>query len=109
MKVKRRPSCILMMIVVMISMSRAEEVSPSQCQEELQQGINGCIGVVMGQQPSPACCAFVRVTHLECVCPKVTPAIAAMINPKQIRKIAEGCGRKLPSHLKCGSKLSLYK
>ncbi|KAL5982734.1 hypothetical protein ACLOJK_016810 [Asimina triloba] len=51
----------------------------SQCQEERSVLVQDCYLVVTGSPPSPSCCIRIRVTHLECVCPLVTPALAAQI------------------------------
>ncbi|OWM88323.1 hypothetical protein CDL15_Pgr003735 [Punica granatum] len=93
-----------------IGMASAQDVSPSQCRDEIQQGISACLPVAMGQPPSPACCERVRVTHPECVCPYVTSEVATMVDPKRAKKLIEGCGRKVPPHYKCGSNIiiSLY-
>ncbi|KAL3737887.1 hypothetical protein ACJRO7_019415 [Eucalyptus globulus] len=94
---------VLLLWLVSISGAWGQEVSPSQCQDEIRRGIGVCMAVVMGQPPSAACCARVRATHAECVCPLVTPEVAAMIDVDRVKKLAEGCGRNIPPHFKCGS------
>ncbi|XP_059625303.1 uncharacterized protein LOC132268478 [Cornus florida] len=80
------------------------EMSPSQCKEERRLLTNACKPVIFGQNPSRNCCQRVRVTHFECVCPFVTPKVAALIGSvKRFVKKIEGCGRTLPHNFKCGS------
>lgn len=88
---------------VSINVAWGQEVSPSQCQDEIRKGISACMAVAMGQPPSAACCARIRVTHAECVCPLVTPEAAKMIDVNRAKKLVEGCGRKIPPNFKCGS------
>ncbi|XP_030533703.1 uncharacterized protein LOC115743172 [Rhodamnia argentea] len=98
-------SWVLAFLLWLVSINGAwgQGVSPSQCQDEIRKGISTCMAVAMGQPPSAACCALVRVAHAECVCPLVTPEVAAMIDVNRAKKLAEGCGRKIPPNFKCGS------
>ncbi|XWS62061.1 hypothetical protein CRYUN_Cryun07bG0178600 [Craigia yunnanensis] len=77
--------------------------SAAQCKEERSLAVNACKPVIFGKLPSPECCQRARVTHFECVCPNVTPKLAAMVDLKRILRLIEGCGRKVPRHYKCGS------
>ncbi|KAF8379184.1 hypothetical protein HHK36_028613 [Tetracentron sinense] len=79
-------------------------VTANECKEERRLGTKACRPVVYGSVPSPACCERVRVTRIECVCPFVSPKLADLINANlnHIAKQIEGCGRRLPSHFKCG-------
>ncbi|XP_021291943.1 uncharacterized protein LOC110422378 [Herrania umbratica] len=79
------------------------ELSDAQCKEERNLGINACKPVVYGKLPSPECCQRVRVTHLECVCPVISPQLAALIDVNRAVRLIEGCGRRVPRHYKCGS------
>ncbi|KAK2993981.1 hypothetical protein RJ640_001035 [Escallonia rubra] len=56
--------------------------SPAECKEEQRLGINACLPVSFGQQPSAACCERVRVSNGECICPAISPrlAVSAMID-----------------------------
>ncbi|XWS38663.1 hypothetical protein CRYUN_Cryun19dG0150400 [Craigia yunnanensis] len=78
------------------------ELSAAQCKEERSLGINACKPVVYGKLPTPECCQRVRVTHLECVCPVITPHLAALIDLNRAIRLIEGCGRRVPRHYKCG-------
>ncbi|KAH9699588.1 AAI domain-containing protein [Citrus sinensis] len=78
-------------------------LSPSQCSEERRLGVNACKPIVYGQPPSPACCQRIRVSHIECVCPAITPKLAAFINVNRVIRLIEGCGRRVSRHFKCGS------
>lgn len=84
------------------------DLSAAQCKEERRLGLNACKPVVYGRPPSPQCCERIRVTHMECVCPDVTPKVAALVDVNRAIRIIEGCGRRVPRHSKCGSKLSLF-
>ncbi|KAF5735113.1 hypothetical protein HS088_TW15G00613 [Tripterygium wilfordii] len=77
--------------------------SAAQCKEERRIGVNACKPVLYGKLPSPECCQRVRVTHIECVCPVITPKLAALIDLNRAVRLVEGCGRRVPRHYKCGS------
>ncbi|KAL5791646.1 hypothetical protein ACOSP7_000240 [Xanthoceras sorbifolium] len=98
---------VLVVVVVGVWENNIEKVkgdlSPSQCEQEKRLIVNACRAVVFGQKPSPNCCARVRVTHVECVCPFVTPKLAALIGVKRTIKQIESCGRTVPRNFKCGS------
>ncbi|RVW50836.1 hypothetical protein CK203_101836 [Vitis vinifera] len=74
--------------------------SAAECKEERRLAINACKPVVYGKDPSPACCERARVTHIECVCPVITPKLAALIDVNRAVRLIEGCGRKVPRHYK---------
>ncbi|KAK1374888.1 AAI domain-containing protein [Heracleum sosnowskyi] len=78
-------------------------MSAEQCKEERRIGVNACKPVIYGKNPSAECCLRVRVSHVECVCPVVTPKLAALINPNRAVRLIQGCGRRVPRHFKCGS------
>ena len=82
-------------------------LSDAQCHEERRVGLNACKPVLAGKLPSAACCQRVRVTHIECVCQVITPKIAALVDINRAIRLVEGCGRRVPRHYKCGSKLLL--
>ncbi|KAI5655798.1 hypothetical protein M9H77_32985 [Catharanthus roseus] len=75
----------------------------AQCKEERRLGINACKPVIYGKLPSPECCARVRITDIECVCPIITPKLAALVDVNRAIRLVEGCGRRVPRHFKCGS------
>ncbi|XP_059625304.1 uncharacterized protein LOC132268481 [Cornus florida] len=96
---------MLFMVVMIVGVSMVYgEMSPSQCKQERRLLENACKPVIFGQDPSPNCCQRVRDTHVECVCPQVTPKLAALLGSVQhiVNKI-EGCGRHVPHNFKCGS------
>lgn len=80
----------------------ASMISEEACKEEQREGIKECKPVVFGADPSPACCGRVRVTHFECVCPLITPKLAALIDVNKLASLIQGCGRTVPRHFKCG-------
>ncbi|CBI23386.3 hypothetical protein VitviT2T_002324 [Vitis vinifera] len=94
---------ILLGMMLMARVVEGAELSPSQCKQERQLGINSCKAVVFGQPASPACCQRIRVSHWECVCPAFNPKLAALIDINKAIKILQTCGRKVPHHFKCGS------
>lgn len=82
----------------------AHKSSASQCMEEISVGVNACKSAFMnGKKPSAACCQRVRVSHVECICPAVTPKVAALVDVNRAIRLVKGCGRKVPRHFKCGS------
>ncbi|XVF13494.1 hypothetical protein REPUB_Repub08aG0212700 [Reevesia pubescens] len=100
-------SLVFLVLVVVAAMLEVEmagaALSDAQCKEERNLAINACKPVVYGKLPTPECCQRVRVTHLECVCPVITPQLAALIDLNRAIRLIEGCGRKVPRHYKCGS------
>ncbi|RVW70373.1 hypothetical protein CK203_060564 [Vitis vinifera] len=73
------------------------------CDGSVGGGVGG--GYVGGEdeQCSTECSRVARVTHVECVCPLITPKLAALIDVNKAVRVIEGCGRKVPRHYKCGS------
>ncbi|XVF51869.1 hypothetical protein PTKIN_Ptkin04bG0218800 [Pterospermum kingtungense] len=102
-------SLALMVLVVVAVASmwgvKMAEAAPSaaQCKQQRTLAVNACKPVIFGKLPSPECCQRARVTNFECVCPYVTPKLAALVDLNRIIRLIEGCGRKVPRHLKCGS------
>ncbi|XP_015877675.3 uncharacterized protein LOC107414092 [Ziziphus jujuba] len=98
---------VIMVLVVFVGVWEMRTVngdtSPSQCKQEKDLLVKECKAVIFGSNPSPSCCQRVRVTHVECVCPLVTPKLANLINVQRTIKQIEGCGRTVPHHFKCGS------
>ncbi|OMP11492.1 hypothetical protein CCACVL1_00489, partial [Corchorus capsularis] len=98
-----------LMVIVVVAVAGMGEVktavaglSAAQCKQERTLAENACKPVIYGKLPSPECCQRVRVTHLECVCPVITPQLAALIDLNRAIRLIEGCGRKVPRHYKCG-------
>ncbi|XP_038685860.1 uncharacterized protein LOC119985643 [Tripterygium wilfordii] len=95
---------VALIVVAVLEVPAAKgAISPSQCKEEQRLLVNQCRAVISGSNASPACCQRVRVTHWECICPSVTPKLAALINVGHIVKQIEACGRSVPRKFKCGS------
>ncbi|CAI9095581.1 OLC1v1031569C1 [Oldenlandia corymbosa var. corymbosa] len=87
-------------------MERSEAPTPTaaQCKMERRLGINACKPVLYGSRPPPECCQRIRITHVECVCPVITPQLAALVGDiNRAITIIQGCGRVVPRHFKCGS------
>ncbi|KAJ6704029.1 hypothetical protein OIU85_029908 [Salix viminalis] len=106
MEAKRWSSFILLVLAVLgiWGGNRADAIlSAAQCKVERRVGLNACKPVIYGKNPSPACCERVRVSHVECVCPVVTPKLAALVDLNRAIRLIEGCGRRVPRHYKCGS------
>ncbi|XP_002524368.2 uncharacterized protein LOC8259403 [Ricinus communis] len=96
----------IVLVAVMVYEARMVQgagLSPSQCKQEQTLGVNACRDILLGKAPSPACCGRVRVSHVECICPAITPKLASLINVKQAIKLLQDCGRKVPRHFQCGS------
>ncbi|XP_039036283.1 uncharacterized protein LOC120173065 [Hibiscus syriacus] len=94
---------LVVAITAMWEVEMAAALSAAQCDQERNLAITACKPVVYGKLPSPDCCQRVRVTHLECVCPAITPRIAAIIDLNRAIRLIQGCGRSVPRHYKCGS------
>ncbi|KAK8598974.1 hypothetical protein V6N13_076916 [Hibiscus sabdariffa] len=109
METKSLPLALFVMLVVVVGAAvwevemAAAALSAAQCEQERDLAITACKPVVYGKLPSPECCQRVRVTHLECVCPVITPRITALINVNRAIRLIQGCGRSVPRHHKCGS------
>ena len=98
---------LLGMMVVVVAAADGLELLPSQCKKERDVVINSCQGFVFGQAASPVCCEQVKVFHFECLCPAFTPKLVALFDVNKAIKLLQDCGRRVPRHFKCGSKLSL--
>ncbi|CAL5343794.1 unnamed protein product [Camellia sinensis] len=103
-------SCVWVLVLVVVVVVSVWEVpvvsgatSPSQCKQQRQQLTSLCRPVIFGQNPSADCCSIVRDIPVECVCPYVTPKLAAIIGVERAIKKIEGCGRTVPHNFKCGS------
>ncbi|GKV45511.1 hypothetical protein SLEP1_g52583 [Rubroshorea leprosula] len=100
-------SGILALVLVLMAVFHAPivkgDMNPSQCKEERRLLVNACWPVIFGRNPSSYCCQRVGVTHVECVCPVVTPKLAALIGVERTIKQIESCGRTVPHNFKCGS------
>lgn len=100
---------IMVLLVLFLGVGRNEAApSAAECKLERRLGINACKPVLYGNSPSPDCCYRIRVTDIECVCPVITPQLAALVGDvNRAIRIIESCGRSVPSHVKCGSKFPL--
>lgn len=111
---KMMVAIMMMVLVVLVGVWEVRipmangDISPSQCKQEKDLLVKECKPVIFGRNPSPSCCQRVRVTHVECVCPLLTPKLANLINVQRSIKQIEGCGRTVPHNFKCGSEYLLY-
>ncbi|KAH6790881.1 hypothetical protein C2S51_005887 [Perilla frutescens var. frutescens] len=94
---------LALVLVVNVAGTRAQQLSPSQCQEERRLATNMCRPMVFGQAASPACCQRVRISHFECVCPMFTPKLISILDINKVIKLFQHCGRRVPRRFKCGS------
>ncbi|XP_047339376.1 uncharacterized protein LOC124942850 [Impatiens glandulifera] len=95
---------LFMAVLVAAHFNEAVAVlTAAECKEERRIGVNACKSVIFGRMPSPECCLRVRISHVECVCPIVTPKLAALVDVNKAVRLIEGCGRRVPHHFKCGS------
>ncbi|KAE8702717.1 hypothetical protein F3Y22_tig00110482pilonHSYRG00722 [Hibiscus syriacus] len=102
----KRWCLILIASVLCISMLNGGGVtaqSAAECKEERRILVNACKGLITRKPPTPYCCERLRVTHVNCVCPVITPQLAALIDVNYAIKVIQGCGRQVPRHFKCGS------
>ncbi|KAL6349312.1 hypothetical protein AAG906_033968 [Vitis piasezkii] len=78
------------MVVLLLGMwevkTGSAAMSAAECKEERRLGIKVCTPVVYGNDPTPACCERVRVTHVEYV--------------DRLVRLIKGCGRKVHRHFK---------
>lgn len=97
-------AAVMVVLVVGVWEVKMGSAAPSAaaCKEERRLGIDACKAVVYGFDPSPACCKRVKVTHFECICPVITPKLAALIDDEMAVRLFNGCGRIVPRHFKCG-------
>ncbi|KAK3023224.1 hypothetical protein RJ639_043336 [Escallonia herrerae] len=79
-------------------------LSAAKCKVERNAFVSACKLVVNERNPTPECCRCIRVSHFECICPVITPKVAALIDVNHAMRLVEGCGRKVPRQFKCGSK-----
>ncbi|KAK2967731.1 hypothetical protein RJ640_012957 [Escallonia rubra] len=91
-----------------LKIATAAAPSAAQCKEERRILLNACNQVLYSKPPTPECCQRIRVSHVECVCPVITPKLLALIDVNKAIRLIEGCGRRVPRHFKCGSKHSFY-
>ncbi|KAJ4761740.1 Bifunctional inhibitor/lipid-transfer protein/seed storage 2S albumin superfamily protein [Rhynchospora pubera] len=96
-------AAVAIMIIMQGAAPTQAGLSAAACKAERHAGINACKPVLYGMSPSAQCCERIRVTHLECVCPIITPKLAALINVDRAIRLVQGCGRRVPRHFKCGS------
>ncbi|KAL4565745.1 hypothetical protein LXL04_029848 [Taraxacum kok-saghyz] len=90
---------VLMMTLVMINGAP----NAAHCKKERKLAITACISVMYGRRPSSKCCKRARVSHVECICPVITPDLIATIDVNRAIKLIEGCGRRVPRPFTCGS------
>lgn len=102
---------VLFVIAVFVFMITSADIagaqSAAQCKEERRILVNACKSVITRRPPSAYCCQRLRVTNVNCVCPVITPQLAALIDVNYAIRVIQSCGRQVPRHFKCGSKLPL--
>ncbi|OVA05226.1 Bifunctional inhibitor/plant lipid transfer protein/seed storage helical domain [Macleaya cordata] len=107
--ISRRGLLMVFLVVLMVMnweiiVRKVDAVTAAECKEERRLLVNACKDVVGGNPASAYCCQRIRVTHIiECVCPVITPKLAALIDVNRAVRIIQGCGRQVPRHFKCGS------
>ncbi|XP_010682172.1 uncharacterized protein LOC104897042 [Beta vulgaris subsp. vulgaris] len=97
---------VLLGLVIVLSGDYVKKVgalTQAQCHEERQILVRACKPVVFRVPPSGFCCQRLRVTHVECVCSRITPKIAPLIDVNYAISVVQRCGRSVPRHFKCGS------
>lgn len=99
---------LLMAVGIGLKAKTVEALTPAQCKEQRRVLVNACKPVLYRRPPSAFCCERLRVTDVSCVCPVITPKLAPLIDVNYAISVIQGCGRRVPPHFKCGSKLSLF-
>eukprot|EP01018_Ginkgo_biloba_P029579 Gb_20752 [translate_table: standard] len=94
---------MLIACVCIMTLYCPNPVEADRCSDQVQGLVNACKPIVYGQSPSAVCCNLIRSGDTACVCPKVTPQLAALVDVRKAVRIVESCGRKVPHHFKCGS------
>ncbi|MFS7927876.1 putative bifunctional inhibitor/plant lipid transfer protein/seed storage helical [Helianthus anomalus] len=90
-----------LMLIMLLAMASAGP-SARQCKTERGLALGACKSVMYGRQPSSSCCKRIRVSHVECICPVLTPSVVALIDINSFVKLIGGCGRRFPHNFKCG-------
>ncbi|KAI3691593.1 hypothetical protein L6452_31390 [Arctium lappa] len=96
---------VVLMVVVVVVVSAASAATPTaaQCQQERWLAVTACRSLLDGGFPSPQCCQRARVSHAQCICPAVTPAVMAIVGDvNRAIRLIESCHRRVPHHFKCG-------
>lgn len=96
----------MLCLCVLNNGGRVRAQSAAECKQERKILVNACKAVITRKPPTPYCCERLRVTHVSCVCPVITPQLAALIDVNYAIKVIQGCGIQVPRHFKCGIKLS---
>ncbi|KAK3023221.1 hypothetical protein RJ639_043333 [Escallonia herrerae] len=105
----RKRSCYIMTLLVLVVLGgwdtkmASAALSAAKCRVERNAFVGACKPVVYGRNPTPECCRRIRVSHFECICPVITPKVAALVDVSRAIRLVEGCGRRIPRHFKCGS------
>ncbi|ERN19997.1 hypothetical protein AMTR_s00071p00156280 [Amborella trichopoda] len=99
----RRERLLALCVLVLMCVWGVRCVHAIDCKAEVRSLVNSCKPVLYGKVPSSACCAAIRAAHVGCVCPKITPRLAPLIDVKRAVRIVRGCGRRVPRHFKCGT------
>uniref|UniRef100_A0A803R520 Bifunctional inhibitor/plant lipid transfer protein/seed storage helical domain-containing protein n=1 Tax=Cannabis sativa TaxID=3483 RepID=A0A803R520_CANSA len=94
---------VVMVALLVVTAPMVKAVTTNQCKNERTQLVNECRPVIFGQDPSNNCCQRVRVIHVECICPYLTPKFANLINLARTAKQIRSCGRNIPHNFKCGA------
>ncbi|XP_024522886.1 male-cone protein 1 [Selaginella moellendorffii] len=82
---------------VLLVMLWAIAVRGQDCNGLVTTVISQCSGSYgNGSPPSAGCCRAARAVSNGCLCPKVTPQIAAAVNKQRIQAMASACNRPLP-------------
>ncbi|ERN19999.1 hypothetical protein AMTR_s00071p00157560 [Amborella trichopoda] len=102
----KREKVWALILLVFVCVCQVSSVHGVDCKSEVRTFVNACKALVYGNPPTQECCAAIRTVHTECICPKITPRLAALIDVKRAVKIVQGCGRHVPRHYKCGSEFS---
>lgn len=98
-------SLILFMLISSFTLEMV--AAESYCQAQRRVTRNACAMLAFFQPPSDECCLRIRMIPMRCVCPLITPQIAARVTPRKLNYgigVIRQCGRPVASGTKCGSK-----
>lgn len=97
----------LILFILISSFTLEMVAAESYCQAQRRVTRNACAMVAFFQSPSNECCLRIRMIPMRCVCPLITPQIAARVTARKLNYgigVIRQCGRPVASGTKCGSK-----
>ncbi|XP_010543644.1 PREDICTED: uncharacterized protein LOC104816486 [Tarenaya hassleriana] len=104
MEKEKRDALKALIVLVLISGFTLDYVAgESYCRAQRRVLVNACKRLLLRLTPNAECCDRLRKTPTRCVCPIVTPQMAALIDVNYVVGVIRSCGRRVPHGFKCGS------